>query len=315
MPENSNHWKPGDFMKRRIFIFVCAVASFAMSGCLKVKQLVVVNPDGSGSIVVSTAFPPDTVAMMSQMSALQNLGGDQSGASAAPATDIFYNEDQLRDAAAQFGEGVTLQKSEKIEKDGTRGAIAVYEFKDISRVKLNTRQNMQMGEAMTALKSGVDASGGDFIRFAFAKGDPSRLTILMPQFKSNVGQTAGLPSQPAPSAPQLPPELAALGGLGGLGGLGAGAGAMTMQMFKGMEISFAVQVKGNVIKSNASQQDGEHKDRFILLGMKFDELMNSPEFQKIANENISDQGEMMKQFFSLPGAHLETNREVIIEFK
>ena len=30
---------------------------------------------------------------------------------------------------------------------------------------------------------------------------------------------------------------------------------------------------------------------------------------------LSDQAEMIKKFFSLPGAHLETNREVVIEFK
>ncbi len=294
-------------MKRWILRFVCATAALALGGCLKVKQLVVVNPDGSGSIVVSTVFPPETVAMMTQMSGLQDHGDGQ-GTLPTPPDSIFYNVDQLRDAASQFGEGVTLEKSEKIDKDGTRGAIAVYTFKDISRVKLNTRQNMQMGEAMSAMKSGVDASGGDFIQFAFAKGDPSRLTILMPQLKS----AAGAEAAPKKADAQVPPELAALGGLGGLG---AGAGAMSLQMFKGMEVSFAVQVKGQVVKSTASHQDGEHKDRFILLGMKFDELMNSPELQKMANENVGDQAEMMKKIYSLPGAHLETNREVIIEFK
>ena len=299
-------------MNRWMLRAMAAVAMIAASGCLKVKQLVVVNPDGSGSIVVSTVFPPETVAMMSQMGALQNLGGDQAGGTPAPQVDLFYNEDQLRDAAAQFGEGVTLQKSEKIDRDGTRGAIAVYAFRDISRVKMNTRQNMQMGEAMNAAKTGADTSAGDFIRFAFTKGDTSRLTILMPQLKSSGADhpSASLNKQGSdgPSAPQLPPELAALG-LGGLGGGGAAA----MQMFKGMELSFAVQVKGRVVKNNASHQDG---DRFVLLGMNMDELMKSPAFQKIANMDVGgDQTEMMKRIYSLPGANLETNREVVIEFK
>lgn len=288
-------------MMKKLLCAFAALTLLATAGCLKVKQLVVVNPDGSGSIVVSTVFPPETVAMMTQMSGLQALGGDAK--SPAPAIDLFYDPDQLRDAAAQFGEGVTLQKSEKIDKDGTRGAIAVYAFKDISRVKLNTRQNMQMGEAMSAAKSGIDVSSGDFIRFAFAKGDTSRLTILTPQFKSDA---AGQPAK-KPDA-QLPPELAGLGALGG-------GGAMAMQMFKGMEMSFAVQVKSNVISSTASHPDGERKDRFVLLAMKFDELAGSPEFQNIANENITDQAGMMKRLYTLPGAKLETNREVVIEFK
>ena len=49
--------------------------------------------------------------------------------------------------------------------------------------------------------------------------------------------------------------------------------------------------------------------------MKLDELMTSPEFQKIANTQVTDQGEMMKLLYTLPGAQLETNTEVVIEFK
>jgi hypothetical protein len=302
-------------MNKCLAILCTGCAALALAGCLKVKQLVVVNSDGSGNIVVSTAFPPETVAMMSQFAGMQNLGGDQGGGKPAPSADLFYNEDELREAAAQFGEDVTLQKSEKIDKDGMRGAIAVYAFKDISKVKLNTRQNMDMNAAMGAAKTGAEAAAGDYIRFAFNKGDTSKLTVLMPEVKSGgaaASRISGGVGAKKPDA-QLPPELAALG-LGGLGGAGAGGAAM-MQMFKGMEMSFAIQVKGEVLKSNASHRDGERKDRFILLDMNMDKLMTSPEFQKIANENVADQSEMMKKFYALPGAHLETNREVIIEFK
>ena len=41
---------------------------------------------------------------------------------------------------------------------------------------------------------------------------------------------------------------------------------------------------GRIVKSNASHPDGEHKDRFILLGLKMDELMSTTAFQKIAND-------------------------------
>ena len=296
-------------MKRIAQFLFAGAAVLAVTSCLKVKQLVVVNPDGSGNIVVSTAFPPESVAMMSQMGALQGL--DAAGSTAAPAVDLFYDEDSLRLAAKEFGEGVSLQKSERIDKDGTKGAIAVYAFEDIRKVKLNTRQNMQAGDALSALRGGGVPAGGDFIRFAFTTGETRRLTILMPQFKA---APAAKPASVRKSDEDLPPELAALASLGGGGGGGLG-GAMAMQMFKGMEMSFALQVKGEVVKANASHPDAARKDRFVLLGMKLDELMTSPEFQKMANTQVTDQGEMMKLLYTLPGAQLETNTEVVIEFK
>lgn len=294
-------------MKTSVLRIVCLAAALALSGCIKVKQLVVVQPDGSGHIVVSTVFPPETVQMMSSIPGLQGAGA------AAQAIDPFYDEDQLRSAAAQFGEGVELSKAQRIDSDGARGAIAVYAFKDINRVKMNTRQNMDMNQAMEAMNSGVDSSSGDFIRFAFARDDRSTLTIRMPQLQGGGGALPP-PAEQKAAATQLPPELAALGGLGGLGG-GTG-GAMALQMFKGLEMSFAVQVKGEVLKHNAGHPDHERKDRFHLLGLNLDELMKSPEFQKLAGQDIGgDQAAMMRKIYALPGANLETNREVVIEFK
>lgn len=287
-------------MKHPLKIPLALLALLATAGCLKVKQLVLVNPDGSGNIVVSTAYAPETVAMMTQFSGLDAATAQPGGATAL---DLFYDEETLRAAARELGEGVTLQKSEKIDQNGTRGSIAVYAFDDIRRVKINTRQNLDLNEAMGAIKSGSDLTAADYIQFAFTTGTTRRLTILMPQFKS----------QPAPTnTAAAKSELAALGGAGGIGGLG---GALGVQMFKGMEMSFALQVKGEVVKSTASHPDPARKDRFTLLGVKLDELMSSPEFQKIANTQVTDQGEMMKLLYTLPGAHLETNREVVIEFR
>lgn len=281
---------------RRIAPLVSALLLLLLSACLKVKQLVVVNPDGSGNIVVSTVIPPETVTMMTSMAGALGEGNAD--------FDPFYDPDQLREAATRFGEDVVLVKSEKVDKDGMRGSIAVYGFKDISKVKLNTQQNMSMNEAMGALQDGKSSGSGDYIRFAFHRGASSRLTVLMPEMKK---RPAGETVKPATS---LPPELAALGGLGG-------GGAAALQMFKGMEVNFAVQVKGKVVTSNASHPDAEHPDRFVLLAMDFDKLAGTPGFQSLLKEDadLADPSELMKRFYTLPGAHLETNRETIVEFK
>lgn len=293
-------------MKSWMLRLLCLLTTLATAGCIKVRQLVLVNPDGSGNIVVSTVFLPEAVVMVTQMSGLQDAGAGAADATTALQIDPFYDEDTLRAAASQFGEGVRFTKAQRVDKDGTRGSIAVYAFDDISRVRINTRQNMDVGDAMSAMKTGVDAAAGDHIRFAFTKGDTSRLTVLTPQLQEAGGQ-ARRPAQAGKSAEGLPPDLSALGGMGS---------AMAMQMFKGMEMDFAVQVKGRVIRHNASHPDAARPDRFQLLGLNLDALMTSPEFQALARQNVAgDQADMMKKLYALPGARIETNREVVIEFK
>lgn len=293
-------------MKLLLVRILCIAVALTAAGCIKVRQLVLVNPDGSGNIVVSTVFLPEAVVMVTQMSGLQDAGISSDGGATALQIDPFYDEDTLRAAASQFGEGVRFTKAQRVDKEGTRGSIAVYAFDDVSRIKLNTRQNMDIGEAMNAVKTGVDVAAGDHIRFAFTKGATSRLTVLTPQLQAAGGQ-AKPSAKVAESAGGIPPDLTALGGMGG---------AMAMQMFKGMEMDFAVQVKGQVIKHNASHPVAAHPDRFQLLGLKLDTLMTSPAFQELARQNVTgDQAEMMKKLYALPGALIETNREVVIEFK
>lgn len=299
-------------MKHLLLNATAGLLLLAAAGCLKVKQLVIVNPDGSGNIVLSTIYPPETAAMLTQFAGLQDAGNS---------TDIFHDEEALRATAREYGDGVTLTKSEKIDRDGNRGSIAVYSFTDIRNVKLNTRQNMNPTEAMTALQTGTDSTPGDYIRFAFTTGETRRLTVVMPQFKNKPATTAAPP--PKVSSDGLPPELTALlggakSGGGATGGaLGGVGGTMAVQMLKGLEMSYAIQVKGEVTKHNASHPDTTRKEnnRFTLLGLKIDELMNSPEFQKVANTPVADNADMMKLLFSLPGANCETNPEVVIEFR
>jgi hypothetical protein len=299
-------------MKHLLRSTAAALLLLAATGCLKVKQLLILNPDGSGNIVLSTVYPPETVAMLTQFAGLPDTGN---------ATDLFHDEEALRATAREYGDGVTLTKSEKIDRDGNRGSIAVYSFPDIRNVKLNTRQNMNPTEAMTALQTGTDSTSADYIRFAFTTGETRRLTILMPQFKTKPATTTAPP--PKISSDQIPPELTALlggtksGGGSAGGALGGVGGTMAVQMLKGLEMSYAIQIKGEVTKHNASHPDTSRKehDRFTLLGLKIDELMNSPEFQKVANAPVTDNADMMRLLFSLPGANCETNPEVVIEFR
>ena len=301
-------------------LFIAGAALF-LGGCIKVKQIVIVNPDGSGNVVVSQALGAEAVAMMTQMAAgfASQLGGDAKEAPKQPENPL-YDLEKLREAAADLGEGVTFVKASEINTNGTKGAIAVYSFTDVTKLHLKTKQEGPgMGAGFGAAeppKAGKEES----ISFGFTKGDTSKLVIHMPDMKPKTGTAAGGAAKPATTGDAkggdaVPPELAALG-LGG--GKDANAGMAMMQMFKGMEIQFAVQVKGEVVKHDASNQDKANPTRFVLMHMNMDELMKTPDFQKMlasGDQAGGDEDEQMKKFFSLPGAQLETKPEVTIEFK
>lgn len=310
-------------MKRLLRALVVGCAALVLGGCIKVKQLVIVNPDGSGNLVVSQTLSAEAAAMMMQMTAgfASQLGGDANAAPKQPENPLF-DLDQLKEAAAEYGEGVTFVKASEINTNGAKGAIAVYSFADITKLQLKTKQEQKMGGGLGGLSESPAAKPAkeDFIKFAFDKGDTSKLTIKMPDMKPSTTvkpateTTGGDTAKPdAKADAAVPPELAALG----LGGGAGGGGAMAMmQMFKGMEVQFAVQVKGDVVKHTASHQDKANPSRFILMHMNMDELMKTPEFQKMASAGKGgDEDEQFKQFFSLPGAQLETKPEVTVEFK
>src|SRR5687767_8274132 len=84
------------------FIAVLAVA-FASAGCLRMTYTLNLKPDGSGTIVhtlgMSKASMQQLTAMMSSALGVENAPGS---ATQSP----FPTADQLKEKAAQMGEGV-----------------------------------------------------------------------------------------------------------------------------------------------------------------------------------------------------------------
>ena len=94
---------------------------------------------------------------------------------------------------------------------------------------------------------------------------------------------------------------------------------MARKTLKGLRISLAVEVKGTLLKSNAARKAPDAAQRFFVYDFDFDTIMASPKFSQIAKDQgmdpFSDPKEGLASFAALPGAEIETNREVVIEFK
>ncbi len=298
---------------RARFSVVAAAAALVLAGCIKQKTLVVVNPDGSGNIVVSTAMSPQMAQMMGGMAdGLANAMGGATGDAKAPAAaekkDPLFNEDELKKDAGKYGEGVSYVKAHKSDENGWKGSVAVYSFGDIGKVKIPLNEDKNIGpggDADTAAAPGKPEKKKQFLTFALAGDDTKTLTINVPQEEKKAE------AKPA----EKTGDDAAAGAAGKQMGDAMGAAMMgpMLSMMQGMEVGIAIKVKGKITSTTASHKQGD--DGVTILHMDADKMKDSPKFAKIM-QGAQGGGDMpTSEMLGMPGFEFETNKVVEIQFK
>lgn len=282
----------------KLRLLVGAALALSLTACIKEKTLVVVNPDGSGNIVVSSAMSPEAAQMIGSMA--QGFAGAAGGdAAAKPKADPFFNEDELKAKAAKLGDGVTYVKGRKADENGWQGSVAVYSFADISKVRIPLNEEKKMGPGGGAEAPEPDAATKPkkFITFALAAGDTKTLKINVPQEEQKASKAPAAETKKDPQAEAMAKAMM----------------APMMTMMKGMEIGIAVQVKGEIVESNASQREAD--GRIVLMHMDMDKLQTSPKFAGLM-ESAGDAKEMpVGDLLGMPGFQFETNGVVEVRFK
>lgn len=273
------------------------VVALLAAGCIKEKTLIVVNGDGSGNIVLDTAMTKEAAAMMQQTAASFSTAFGATNEAAGLKQEDLIKEDDLRKRAADFGPGVEFVRLKRTSEGGGQGAVALYSFKDVNTVRLPLQQKNGAGGE----EGGGDADTAKpkkVVSFVFTPGDTKTLKITIPQDpKEKAAAPAAKPAKPA-GGPEL--DAAMMGPM--------------LQMFKGLEMSLAVQVKGEVVKNDATHREGEKGERAVLMALNFDELMKSPNFASIFQK--SQGGDMPTgELLGMPGFRYETNSAVVIQFK
>jgi hypothetical protein len=132
------------------------LAAVALSGCMQIEMLVKVDSDGSGTIETTMGMSKATFGMMGEM---------QSG------DDDPFSEESARNAASDFGEGVTFLRAEKIDNDEMVGMRAVYEFTDINTVRAKPNLDQE----------GMEAGAMEAVTFSFDPADGGILTVMLPE--------------------------------------------------------------------------------------------------------------------------------------
>jgi hypothetical protein len=256
-----------------------------LTGCLQSTALVKVNADGSGTIENQTLM---TSAALAQMRQLAGLFGGTDGKPVDP-----FSEQQMRELAAQMGDGVTLISTKPLKTDGAEGREAVYAFRDITKLRVSESPtapgNTSIRAGGVSIGAGQGAITMDLARTAegnvlltlHTPADP--LSGLIDQFGSATRR--GTP---------MPPDQA----------------AMMRQMLAGLRVALRVEPAGRLLRTNSPYVDGQ---TVTLFDIDVDGLLkDEAAFTRLQNaKTASEAAEALK---NVPGVKLTLDREITIEF-
>lgn len=261
------------------FIGAALLALFT-SSCLEHTATISLNKDGSGTITEETLFSAEASAMMAQMAA----GGGEDP------TAKFADAGKAAETAAKMGEGVTVEKTEAISKDGRKGGRVVYKFADINKVTYG------FGKSMADAGNDMGPPGGEKpedkpMTFKYADGV---LTLANPDQKADAKPAEGgdAPDDEEPDAQSL---------------------AMMQGVFKDMKMALKVTAPGGIAGTNATFADG---DTVTLMEIAFGKLIADPANMKKLNAmKDSSPAQVAAAFKDVDGLKIETKDEVTVKLK
>jgi hypothetical protein len=275
-------------MKRALSYLGAALAVLLFPSCLEHTSTIKLNKDGSGTITEETLFSAEASAMMADMPG----GGDNDPAGK------FADEKKAAENAAKMGEGVTVEKAEKLNKDGRIGGRVVYKFADINKVKFTFGNAMSdAGKDMGPPGAAEEAEKENKpITFSYKDGV---LTLVNPDAKPDgeakkpEGDKGDAPDEEAETDPQ--------------------AMAMMQQMFKDMRMTFKVEVADGIAETNASHVDG---NVVTLIDMPFGKLLADPaNMKKLEAMKDASPADAAAAFKDIEGLKIETKEEVTVKVK
>lgn len=273
----------------RLLAVVCAVLS---AGCFSSDSIIVVQPDGSGTVTNTILLKAATMQLLNTFQSASEAEKEKKEGT-APASKDLFSEAKLREATASMGEGVIFQSMQPMKKDGWEGVKVTYAFKDISKLKFNMRSESAM--AMTD-------SAPELMTFRFAPADaaaPAKLTIVMPIEKA-LKDRAKSNASPTPKMDDSAMSKALM--------------EQFKTMFDGLRASVAVEVGGPIVKTNADYVAGS---KVTLLAIDFNQLMASgADFETFGaiTDGTMPLAEAREKLKNTKGLSMQLQPEVSVEF-
>lgn len=269
-------------MKRYLLPLLSLFAIGSLSSCFQSETTLRLNKDGSGTLTEETAFGAQAVEMLTQLAA---FGGD---ASKDPLADLV-SEEKAKARAAQLGEGVTVEKTEAVNKNGGKGGRTTYHFADINKLKFSGEDAAKGVMPEMPGQPKPEVKKAEPITFKYEGG---KLTIHMPEPPKA--------EKPAGEAP-LPQEM------------GPDEEKQMKQMFADTKVSIKVVIEPGISESNAAHVDG---NTITLTEIDFGKVMEKPgAMQKMMTLAKGNPDGAMEEMKKLDGVKVETQREIQVTVK
>ncbi len=290
-------------MKKIGAIFIIVAASVSLTGCITFLTEINVKGDGSGTMVQTITMNPEQIkksmeGMAKQMGATPSEQKEEpKDKSSKPSTKGPLAEKELKDKAADLGDGVTFVSAEEIDTKTAAGVRVTYAFKDINKLSVNPKPAAAMGT------TGAGASSEDALKFKFTRKPDGNavVTVVMPPPKKDAPKEEA--ATPPPSETPAPPEDSA-----------QQMSMMIMQMFKGLHMGMAINVEGKVVKTNSPYVEGS---KVTLMDIDFDPLLSDANGLKALEKMgpaMEDDRKTMEALKGIKGLKVTTDPEVSIEF-
>jgi len=257
-----------------------------LTGCLQSTALIKVNADGSGTLENQTTMTSAALAQIRQLSGL--FGGTDS-----KPVDPF-SEQQMRDLAAQMGDGVTLLSTRPLRVAGSEGREAVYAFRDITKLRVSETPAAPGNASVRAggLSLGAGQSAAVSVELSRTPGGNVLLTVHTPT-DPLTGLVDRLGSGRARGTPTPPDEM-----------------AMIRQMLGGLHVALRVEPAGRLVRTNSPYVDGS---TVTLFDIDVDALLNDDAaFARLQSARTA--AETAEALKNVPGIKVNLERDITIEF-
>lgn len=289
------------------------VAATVLCACVEYEQVVTVRSDGTGTIRETTFIKGPMAAMMRSMNAQEESAESTEGSleMAAGADE----EQKARDRAAAFGEGVNFVSWEKISDDDREGGIAVYDFDDVTALRLDTSPpDMEESEPLEPDEEAVEEEAdSEDIRFRFDRQGGRRVLVALFDFEEPEPEPAMPEEAVAESPGEEEGEEMAEAVEDMAEGMAEGMAEMMKPMLKGMRMRTVVEIEGEVLESDVPVEGS----RVVLMDLDFDAIMANEEGMKKLTllDDEASMDEVREALSGLPGVVFPATDEVRIVFK
>ncbi len=296
-------------MQRTLVASAVVALTLFFTGCLKDERTVSIKADGSGTIEIRTMMKSESIQQMIEMAkgmkeAMGGGEGDGEGEEEDGPENMF-TEKTAKKKAAELGEGVEFVSMKPLKEEGWEGMVAVYSFKDITKVVIKPgSEDSPMGDD----GPGGGGGGGDsspkvietikFERKALDSGN-TELTVI------TEGKEPEASTDEDPAMPEVPPEQQRA--------MMEQQLAMMKQMVGGLKMSVKITVEGSLVKSSSPHVDG---NTVTIMSMDFDEMLEKPEtFLDAAENEPKSLKEARELYAKMPGIVYHPEERTTIEFK